>query len=62
MGIEPGDKLEADMMPDDRATLRAARSMGKIDKFVGILTNKTRKFANLDEISEAAAEGWSSHK
>lgn len=49
-------------MPDDRATLRAARSMGKIDKFVGILTNTTRKFANLDEISEAAAEGWSSHK
>jgi hypothetical protein len=42
--------------------LRAARPVGKIDSFLGLLAGKTRKIATLDEMHEAAADGWSKQK
>jgi antitoxin PrlF len=38
--------------------LRAARSTGTIDGFLGVLAGKTKKIATLEEINEAAASGW----
>lgn len=60
MGIEPGEKIELDKLPDGRVTLRAKRPAGTIDTFIGLLAGKTRKVATLEEIDEAAAEGWAS--
>jgi AbrB family looped-hinge helix DNA binding protein len=58
LGIEPGEKIELDKLPGGRITLRAIRSAGTIDNFVGLLAGKTKKVATLEEISEAAAAGW----
>lgn len=58
LGIQPGEKIAVDKLPDGRISLRAARPAGKIDGFVGLLAGKTRKIATLDEINEAAAAGW----
>jgi len=62
LGIEPGERIELDKLPDGRITLRAARPTGKIDSFLGLLAGKTRKVATLDEIDEAAAAGWAGQK
>lgn len=62
LGIEPGEKIELDKLPDGRVTLRAMRPAGTIDGFLGLLAGKTRKVATLEEISEAAAAGWSGKK
>ena len=62
LGIEPGEKIELDKLPDGRVTLRAMRPAGTIDGFLGLLAGKTRKVATLDEINEAAASGWSGKK
>jgi antitoxin PrlF len=62
LGIEPGERIELDKLPDGRITLRAARPTGKIDSFVGLLAGKTRKVATLDEINEAASAGWAGQK
>jgi bifunctional DNA-binding transcriptional regulator/antitoxin component of YhaV-PrlF toxin-antitoxin module len=62
LGIQPGEKIELDKQPDGAVTLRAARPLGKIDTFLGLLAGKTRKVATLDEINEAAAAGWSRQK
>jgi antitoxin PrlF len=62
LGIEPGERIELDKLPDGRITLRAARPTGKIDSFVGLLAGKTRRVATLDEINEAAAAGWAGQK
>jgi AbrB family looped-hinge helix DNA binding protein len=59
LGIEPGEKIELDKLPDGRVTLRAMRPAGTIDGFLGLLAGKTRKVATLEEINEAAASGWS---
>jgi bifunctional DNA-binding transcriptional regulator/antitoxin component of YhaV-PrlF toxin-antitoxin module len=62
LGIGPGEKIEWDKQPDGAITLRAARPVGKIDSFVGLLARRTRKIATLDELNEAAAGGWSTMK
>jgi bifunctional DNA-binding transcriptional regulator/antitoxin component of YhaV-PrlF toxin-antitoxin module len=59
LGILPGEKIELEKQPDGAVVLRAARPMGKIDSFLGLLAGKSRKIATLDEINEAAAAGWS---
>ncbi|MDR2013192.1 MAG: AbrB/MazE/SpoVT family DNA-binding domain-containing protein [Rhodanobacter sp.] len=48
-----------DLLPDGRAELKAARPSGTIDGFLGLLTGKTRKVVTIEEMSEAAAAGWS---
>ena len=58
LGIEPGEKIELDKLPDGRVTLRAMRPAGTIDGFLGLLAGKTKKVATLDEINEAAAANW----
>lgn len=62
LGVQPGQKIEVDKLPDGRITLKAERPAGRIDSFVGLLAGKTRKVATLDEINEAAAGGWAGKK
>ncbi len=58
LGIKPGDKIEIDLLPDGRGEFRAARPTGTIDGFVGFLRGRTAKVATVEEINEAAAQGW----
>ena len=59
LGIEPGGKIEVDLLPDGRATLKAARPTGTIHGFLGLLAGKTTKVATLEEIEETIIKGWS---
>jgi AbrB family looped-hinge helix DNA binding protein len=58
LGIRPGDKIELDLLPDGRGVIKAARPSGTIANFVGLLAGKTQKVATIEEINEAAAQGW----
>jgi len=51
-----------DKLPDGRISLRAARPTGTIEKFLGLLADRTKKVATLEEIHEAAATGWAGQK
>ncbi len=62
LGIKPGDHIELDLLPDGRGVLKAARPAGTIDGFVGLLAGRTKKIATIDEINEAAAQGWAGKK
>jgi AbrB family looped-hinge helix DNA binding protein len=62
LGIQPGEKIEVAKLPDGQVVLKAARPRGKIDGFLGLLANKTRKVATLEEIDKAAAAGWAKRK
>jgi len=62
LGIRPGEKIELEKQADGGLMLRAARPVGKIDSFLGLLAGKTRKIATLDEMHEAAVDGWSKQK
>jgi antitoxin PrlF len=58
LGIRPGEKIEVDLLPDGRASLRAARPAGSIDGFIGLLAGKTKVVATIEDIEEATARGW----
>lgn len=62
LGIEPGDRIEVDLLPDGRVLLKAARPAGSIASFVGLLAGRSAKVATLDEIDEAAAQGWAGRR
>lgn len=62
LGIKPGDKIELDVLPDGKATLRAAQRKGTIDDFIGSLAGKTNKVATLEEIKEAIEKGWAGER
>lgn len=62
LGIRPGEKIEVDKRPDGEVVLKAARPTGKIDNFLGLLANKTKKAATIEEINEAASSGWAARK
>jgi bifunctional DNA-binding transcriptional regulator/antitoxin component of YhaV-PrlF toxin-antitoxin module len=62
LGIKPGEKIELDLLPDGRGILKAARQTGTIDGFVGLLADRTKKVATIEEINAATAQGWASKK
>jgi bifunctional DNA-binding transcriptional regulator/antitoxin component of YhaV-PrlF toxin-antitoxin module len=62
LGIQPGGKIEIELLPDGEGRLRAARPRVGIDGFVGLLAGRSRKKATLEEIEQATAEGWAGRK
>ncbi len=62
MGLEPGDQVMVDKLPDGRIILSAERPTGSIESFIGLLAGKSRKVATLDEMDKAAAAGWAGRK
>ena len=62
LGIKPGDKIELDLLPDAKGILKAAQPSGSINGFIGLLAGRTTKVATLEEINEAAAQGWAGEK
>jgi antitoxin PrlF len=53
----PGDRLDVNLLPGGRLEVKALPSDG-IESFIGLLADKTRKVASVEEIAAAAAEGW----
>jgi bifunctional DNA-binding transcriptional regulator/antitoxin component of YhaV-PrlF toxin-antitoxin module len=62
LGIKPGEKIELDLLPDGRGLLEAARPAGSIASFVGLLAGRSKKVATIEEIGDAAAQGWAGRK
>ena len=62
LGVAPGDKVAIDILPSGRAELRAAKPEGSIQKFIGSLRRCGTKALSIEEISEAAAQGWAGRR
>jgi bifunctional DNA-binding transcriptional regulator/antitoxin component of YhaV-PrlF toxin-antitoxin module len=62
LGVKPGGKIELELLPDGRGMLRAAQPAGTIDGFIGVLAGRTTRVATIEEIGEAAAQGWAGKK
>jgi bifunctional DNA-binding transcriptional regulator/antitoxin component of YhaV-PrlF toxin-antitoxin module len=58
LGVKPGGKIELELLPDGRGVIKAARRSGKIEDFFGVLAGKTKKVATIEEMNQAAADGW----
>ena len=58
LNVAPGQKIEADKLPDGRLVVRAAAQDGTIADFSGCLAQKGGPKLSIEEINEIAAEGW----
>ena len=62
LGVSPGEKIEADKLPDGRILVRAAAQDGAIGDFIGCLSQRTRLGLRIEEINEIAAKAWARTK
>jgi AbrB family looped-hinge helix DNA binding protein len=58
LGVRPGERVTVDKLPDGRIEVRAARSTGKISDVFGILRQEGGPSFTIEQINEAAADGW----
>jgi bifunctional DNA-binding transcriptional regulator/antitoxin component of YhaV-PrlF toxin-antitoxin module len=62
LGIQPGEKMELDLLPDGRGLLRAARPARSIHTFIGMLAGPAHRVVSIEEMNEAAGSGWAGKK
>jgi bifunctional DNA-binding transcriptional regulator/antitoxin component of YhaV-PrlF toxin-antitoxin module len=62
IGVKPGDKIEVLLLPDAIGVVKAGQPECAISGFIGLLAGRTQKIARLDEIANAAANGWAGKK
>lgn len=61
LGIQPGDRIRLDLLPDGRAELKADRPQGSWRTLRGFLKGKTNGARlSIEEINEAIAEAGAS--
>jgi bifunctional DNA-binding transcriptional regulator/antitoxin component of YhaV-PrlF toxin-antitoxin module len=57
LGIQPGDKIELNLLPDGRAELKADRAKGDWHEIAGMLKGKTNGARlSIEELNDAIAE------
>ncbi|HEX3918209.1 MAG TPA: AbrB/MazE/SpoVT family DNA-binding domain-containing protein [Caulobacteraceae bacterium] len=58
LGVQPGEKVTVEMLPDGRIEVRAARPTGKISDVFGLLKREGRPTLTIEEMNEVIAKGW----
>ena len=58
LGVQPGEKIVIDKLPNGQLKVRAARQSGHISSFFGSLKKDDGVCLTIDEINEIAAKGW----
>ena len=58
LGIQPGQRIDVEVLPGGRLELHAEHATGTIGGFIGLLADRSSHRASLDELNEAAAAGW----
>jgi AbrB family looped-hinge helix DNA binding protein len=58
LGINPGDKITVNKLPDGRIEVKAAGPTGKISDAFGFLKRKGGPSLSVEEMNSIAARGW----
>lgn len=62
LGIEPGEKIELDLLPGGKGLVRAAQKTGSIDRFIGVLAGKSKVKLSIAEIKKATESAWAGER
>ena len=62
LGVQPGQRVDVEVLPGGRLQIQAQRSTGSIQTFIGLLAGRSTRTATLDELDAAAEEGWAGLK
>ena len=58
LGVQPGETVTVNKLPDGAVEVRAVRPAGKISDVFGSLKRKGQRRLTIQEIGRIAAEGW----
>jgi len=58
LGVQPGDKVAVDKLPDGRVEIRASHPAGKIADVFNTLKRGKRPALSTADINRIAAQGW----
>jgi len=58
LGVQPGEKVDVEKLPDGRMEVRAARPRRPISDVFGLLKREGQPTLTIEEINEATASGW----
>ncbi len=58
LGIQPGQRIDVEVLPGERLELHAEHATGTIGGFIGLLADRSSHRAGLDELNEVTAAGW----
>jgi len=62
LGVSPGEKIEADKLPDGLIVVRAMAQDGAITDFFGCLAQRRGPKFSIEGINEIAKQGWAKAK
>ena len=62
LGVQPGEKIAVEKLPDGRIELKAERAAGKISDVFNFLKRKDCPSLSIEEINEAARRGWAGRR
>lgn len=58
LGVQPGEKITVDKLPDGRIEVRAARPTGEISDVFDFLKRKKGASLSIADMNRVAAQGW----
>lgn len=58
LGVQPGEKVAVNKLPDGRIEVKAAKPTGKISDAFGFLKREGGPTLSIEEINRIAADGW----
>jgi bifunctional DNA-binding transcriptional regulator/antitoxin component of YhaV-PrlF toxin-antitoxin module len=58
LGVQPGEKVSIDKLPDGRIQLSAARPTGKISDVFDFLKVEGRPAISIEDMNKAIADAW----
>jgi AbrB family looped-hinge helix DNA binding protein len=62
LGIQPGEKITVEKLPDGRIEVKAARPTGKISDVFDFLKRDDGPSLSIEEINNIAARGWAGRR
>ena len=62
LGVQPGEKIIVDKLPDGRIEIKASRPTGKISDVFDFLKRENGPSLSIGEINEAARRGWAGRR
>jgi AbrB family looped-hinge helix DNA binding protein len=63
LGVQPGEKITVDKLPDGRIEVKAARPTGKISDAFGFLKSKRKgRVLSIEDMNDMVARGWAGRR
>jgi AbrB family looped-hinge helix DNA binding protein len=62
LGVQPGEKIVVDKLPDGRIEMKAAQPAGKISDVFNLFKRRNGPSLSIDEINEVARRGWAGRR